>query len=47
MDYYSGGDLLTLISKYDDHLSEEMAKFYIAEMVLAIDSLHQLGYVHR
>ena len=24
-----------------------MAKFYIAEMVLAIDSLHQLKYVHR
>ena len=47
MDYYSGGDLLTLISKYEDHLSEDMAKFYMAEMVLAIDSLHQLGYVHR
>ena len=47
MDYYSGGDLLTLISKYEDHLSEDMARFYTAEMVLAIDSLHQLGYVHR
>ena len=47
MDYYSGGDLLTLISKYEDHLSEDMAKFYATEMVLAIDSLHQLGYVHR
>jgi len=47
MDYYSGGDLLTLISKYEDHLSEDMARFYAAEMILAIDSLHQLGYVHR
>ena len=27
MDYYSGGDLLTLLSKYEDHLPEEMAKF--------------------
>ena len=47
MDYYCGGDLLTLLSKFEDKLPEEMAKFYIAEMVLAIHSLHQLGYVHR
>ena len=42
-----GGDLLTLISKNDDRLSEDMARFYIAEMVLAIESLHCLRYVHR
>jgi len=47
MDYYPGGDLLTLISKNDDRLSEDMARFYIAEMVLAIESLHCLRYVHR
>ena len=47
MDYYCGGDLLTLLSKFEDRLPEEMAKFYLAEMVLAIESLHQLGYVHR
>ncbi|KAK2161691.1 hypothetical protein LSH36_111g01010 [Paralvinella palmiformis] len=48
MDYYCGGDLLTLLSKYEDQgLPEEMAKFYLAEMVLAINSLHMLGYVHR
>lgn len=46
MDYYCGGDLLTLLSKFD-RLSEEMARFYLAETVLAIDSLHKLGYVHR
>ena len=33
MDYYCGGDLLTLLSKYEDRLPEDMAKFYIAEMV--------------
>ena len=44
MDYYPGGDLLTLISKYDERLDEQMAKFYIAEMVLAIESLHQLSF---
>ena len=47
MDYYLGGDVLTLISKYEDHLPEDMAKFYTCEMVLAIDAIHQLGYVHR
>jgi len=47
MDYYCGGDLLTLLSKFEDHLPEEMAQFYIAETVLAIDCLHRLGYVHR
>ena len=47
MDYYSGGDLLTLLSKFEDRLPEDMSRFYIAEMVLAIDSIHQLHYVHR
>jgi len=47
MDYYPGGDLLTLISKFDERLPEKMAKFYISEMVLAIESVHKMGYVHR
>ncbi|XP_052436126.1 serine/threonine-protein kinase MRCK alpha isoform X4 [Carassius gibelio] len=47
MDYYVGGDLLTLLSKFEDRLPEEMARFYLAEMVLAIDSVHKLHYVHR
>ncbi|XP_012136760.1 serine/threonine-protein kinase gek isoform X2 [Megachile rotundata] len=47
MDYYCGGDLLTLLSKFEDRLPEDMARFYIAEMVLAIVSIHDLHYVHR
>uniref|UniRef100_A0A8C1YJZ3 non-specific serine/threonine protein kinase n=1 Tax=Cyprinus carpio TaxID=7962 RepID=A0A8C1YJZ3_CYPCA len=47
MDYYVGGDLLTLLSKFEDRLPEDMARFYLAEMVLAINSVHQLHYVHR
>ncbi|KAG8182959.1 hypothetical protein JTE90_003336 [Oedothorax gibbosus] len=47
MDYYCGGDLLTLLSKFEDRLPEDMAKFYIIEMILAIHSIHKLGYVHR
>ncbi|XP_018586526.1 myotonin-protein kinase [Scleropages formosus] len=47
MDYYVGGDLLTLLSKFGDRFPEDMAQFYLAEMVMAIDSVHRLGYVHR
>ncbi|CAH2098662.1 unnamed protein product [Euphydryas editha] len=47
MDYYCGGDLLTLLSKFEDRLPEDMARFYIAEMVLAVHSVHELRYVHR
>ena len=47
MDYYSGGDLLTLLSKYEDHIPENMLKFYAAEIILAINSVHELNYVHR
>ncbi|XP_031437374.1 serine/threonine-protein kinase MRCK alpha isoform X2 [Clupea harengus] len=47
MDYYVGGDLLTLLSKFEDRLPEDMSKFYLAEMVLAIHSVHELHYVHR
>ncbi|XP_076611887.1 serine/threonine-protein kinase MRCK beta isoform X6 [Chaetodon auriga] len=47
MDYYVGGDLLTLLSKFEDRLPEDMAKFYVAEMVLAVHSIHQQHYIHR
>ncbi|XP_043962989.1 serine/threonine-protein kinase MRCK beta isoform X5 [Gambusia affinis] len=47
MDYYVGGDLLTLLSKFEDRLPEDMARFYVAEMVLAIHSIHQQQYIHR
>ncbi|KAL3042188.1 hypothetical protein OYC64_020188 [Pagothenia borchgrevinki] len=47
MDYYVGGDLLTLLSKFGDRIHEDMAQFYLAEMIMAIDSIHRLGYVHR
>ncbi|XP_069021158.1 myotonin-protein kinase isoform X2 [Embiotoca jacksoni] len=47
MDYYIGGDLLTLLSKFGDGIPEDLAQFYLAEMVMAINSIHRLGYVHR
>lgn len=28
-------------------MSEDMAKFYVAEMALAVNVLHGMGYIHR
>ena len=37
---------MTLLMKKDT-LSEEQTQFYMAETVLAIDSIHKLGFIHR
>ncbi|XP_053938128.1 citron Rho-interacting kinase isoform X3 [Cuculus canorus] len=47
MEYQPGGDLLSLLNRYEDQLDESMVQFYLAELVLAIHSIHQMGYVHR
>eukprot|EP00172_Hildenbrandia_rubra_P004577 Plantae.Rhodophyta-Hildenbrandia_rubra.ctg95.p1 GENE.Plantae.Rhodophyta-Hildenbrandia_rubra.ctg95~~Plantae.Rhodophyta-Hildenbrandia_rubra.ctg95.p1 ORF type:complete len:460 (+),score=94.45 Plantae.Rhodophyta-Hildenbrandia_rubra.ctg95:179-1558(+) len=46
MEFLPGGDLMSLLM-VKDILPEEEAKFYIAEMIVAIDSIHKLGYIHR
>lgn len=46
MEYLPGGDIMTLLMR-EDILSEDVARFYIAESILAIHSIHQHKYVHR
>ena len=46
MEYLPGGDLMGLFIARDI-LTEEEAKFYICEMILAIDSIHELNCIHR
>ena len=46
MEFLPGGDLMTLLMK-EDTLSEEVAQFYIAETVIAVDYIHSLGFIHR
>ena len=46
MEYLPGGDLMTLLMARDI-LPEEDAKFYAAEMVMAIESVHDMGCIHR
>lgn len=46
MDYIPGGDLMSLLIKFGI-FPEDLARFYIAELVLAIESVHRMGFVHR
>ena len=46
MDYCPGGDLMSyLISR--DTLDENEARFYLAEIILCVDSLHKMNCIHR
>lgn len=47
MEYHPGGDLLGLLHRQGGTLPESAATFYIAELVLALEDLHKMGYVHR
>ncbi len=46
MDYLAGGDLMTLLMARDI-LTEDESKFYAAELVLSIESVHKLNCIHR
>lgn len=46
MEYMPGGDLMNLFIE-KDVLSEDDARLYIAELVLAIEAIHKMNYIHR
>jgi len=46
MEFLPGGDLMTMLMKYDV-FSEDVTRFYMAECILAIQAVHDLGYIHR
>ncbi|CAD6886237.1 unnamed protein product [Tilletia controversa] len=46
MEFVPGGDFRTLLNN-SGVLREEHARFYGAEMFVAVDALHRLGYIHR
>uniref|UniRef100_A0A673YZS5 non-specific serine/threonine protein kinase n=1 Tax=Salmo trutta TaxID=8032 RepID=A0A673YZS5_SALTR len=45
MEYMPGGDLVTLTMNYD--MPEKWVRFYTAEVVLALDAIHSMGFIHR
>ena len=46
MEYLPGGDLMGLFIR-KDYFSETEARFYMAELVEAVQSIHALGFIHR
>nr|CDS29503.1 citron Rho interacting kinase [Hymenolepis microstoma] len=46
MDYEPGGDMYIFLTKAAHLLDSEMIQFYGAEIVEAVHSLHQMGYIH-
>ena len=46
MEYLPGGDFMNLLIK-KDILTEDEAKFYTAELILAIENIHKLDCIHR
>ena len=46
IDYCPGGDLSLLIAQMNT-FTEDQARFYICEIILAIESLHKMGVLYR
>jgi protein-serine/threonine kinase len=46
MEFLPGGDMMTMLIKYDI-FPDSWTRFYIAECVLAIETIHKLGFIHR
>jgi len=46
MEYLPGGDLLSLMIKHET-FNEDKVRFFLAEIILAVEAVHKLGYVHR
>lgn len=46
MEYLAGGDMMTMLIRHE-YLPESYARFYIAELAVAIDALHRTGIIHR
>eukprot|EP00116_Pleurobrachia_bachei_P005083 sb/3465345/ len=46
MEYVSGGDFMNLLIK-SGRIPEWASRFYIAELVCAVESVHKLGFIHR
>ncbi|KAJ2116856.1 hypothetical protein IW146_001221 [Coemansia sp. RSA 922] len=48
MEFVAGGDLFSMLDRCEGAvIDEDAARFYAAELVLALEDLHAIGYVHR
>lgn len=46
MEFLPGGDLMTMLIKYEV-FSEDITRFYMAQLVTAIEAVHKIGFIHR
>jgi len=46
MEYCPGGDLMTILMR-EDILSEPHTRFYMSDLAMAIQCVHDLGFAHR
>jgi protein-serine/threonine kinase len=46
MEFCPGGDLMTMLIKFQI-FSEDITRFYAAEIINAIEAVHNLGFIHR
>lgn len=46
MEFLPGGDLMTMLIKYEV-FTEDITRFYMAQLVSAIAAVHKLGFIHR
>ena len=46
MEFLPGGDLMTMLIKYEI-FSLPVTRFYMAEIITAIEEVHRHGYIHR
>jgi len=46
MEYVPGGDLMSQLIRCD-RFTESVTRFFLAELVLAVESIHALNYIHR
>ena len=46
MEFLQGGDFMSLLMK-KDILSEDESRFYIAELILCVEAVHNMNCIHR
>merc|ERR1712218_22172 len=46
MEYVPGGDLMEKLIR-DEKFDEDLARYYIAELTLAVESVHEMDFIHR
>jgi protein-serine/threonine kinase len=48
LEYCAGGEFFRVLQRQPNHrIDEDTARFYVAEVILALEYLHLMGYVYR